>query len=147
MKKTLLTLALSIAAAGAFAQATPIGLWKSIDDETKIEKSLLRITETGGVFSARIEKLLDPATKQDAVCDKCSDDRKDKPLIGLQIVRNVKANASDKGLWDGGEILDPKDGKIYKVKLTPIEGGKKLEVRGFIGFALLGRTQTWIRAE
>ena len=147
MKKTLLTLALSIAAAGAFAQATPLGVWKSIDDETKIEKSLLRITETGGVFSARIEKLLDPATKQDAVCDKCSDDRKDKPLIGLQIVRNVKANASDKGLWDGGEILDPKDGKIYKVKLTPIEGGKKLEVRGFIGFALLGRTQTWIRAE
>lgn len=147
MKKTLLTLALSVAAAGAFAQATPIGLWKTIDDETKVEKALVRITEASGVHSARIEKLLDPATKQDAVCDKCTDDRKDKPLIGLQIMRNVKQNASDKNLWDGGEILDSKDGKIYRVRMTPIEGGKKLEVRGFIGFALLGRTQTWIRAE
>ena len=147
MKKTLLTLALSIAAAGAFAQATPIGLWKSIDDETKIEKSLLRITETGGVFSARIEKLLDPATKQDAVCDKCSDDRKDKPILGMTLVRGVKQNDVDKSLWDGGDILDPNNGKVYKVRLVPKDDGKKLDVRGYIGMPVLGRTQTWVRVE
>ena len=61
----------------AHAQATPTGLWKSVDDETKKEKSLIRLSESGGVLTGKIEKLLDPATAPDAVCEKCSDDRKD----------------------------------------------------------------------
>ena len=85
------------------------------------------------------------ADKQDAVCDKCSDDRKDKPVVGMEIIRGVKKN--DETLWDGGTILDPNDGKVYKVRLSPAEGGGKLEVRGYIGAPLLGRTQTWIRVE
>ena len=131
----------------AFAQSTPVGLWKTIDDETKKEKSLVRITEAGGVFNGKIEKLLDPDTKPDAKCDKCSDERKDQPILGLPIIRNVKANADDSSLWDGGEILDPNNGKTYKVRLKPADGGKKLEVRGYIGAPLLGRTQTWHRVE
>ena len=130
----------------AHAQATPAGLWKTIDDETKKEKSLVRIGEAGGVYTGKIEKLLDP-TKQDAVCDKCTDDRKDKPVLGLTIVKGVKQNADDKAKWDGGEILDPNNGKTYKVRLTPGEGGKTLAVRGYIGAPLLGRTQTWVRVE
>ena len=124
-----------------------MGLWKTIDDETKKEKSLVRISEAGGVFSGKIEKLLDPDAKPDAVCDKCTDERKDKPILGMAIIRNVKASADDATLWDGGEILDPNNGKVYKVRLQPLDGGKKLEVRGYIGAPLLGRTQTWDRVE
>jgi uncharacterized protein (DUF2147 family) len=130
----------------ALAQATPAGLWKTIDDETKAEKSLVRVSEGGGVFTAKIEKLLDP-TKQDAKCEKCSDDRKDKPVLGMTIIKNVKQNADDKALWDGGEILDPNKGETYKVRIKLAEGGKKLEVRGYVGAPLLGRTQTWLRVE
>ncbi len=130
----------------AWAQATPAGLWKTIDDETKAEKSLVRISEAGGVLSAKVEKVLDPS-KQDAKCEKCTDDRKDQPVVGMTIVRNVKQNASDKALWDGGEILDPNNGKTYKVRLKPVDGGKTLEVRGYVGAPLLGRTQTWVRVE
>ena len=128
-------------------QTTPAGLWKTIDDATKKEKSLVRITDNGGVFSGRIEKLLDPDTKPDAVCEKCSDDRKDKPVLGMTIITGVKQAANAADLWDGGHILDPNDGKTYKVRLSPVEGGKKLEVRGYIGMPMLGRTQTWLRVE
>jgi uncharacterized protein (DUF2147 family) len=129
----------------AAAQNTPVGLWKSIDDETKTEKSLVRITEAAGTLTGKIEKLMDP-TKQDAKCDKCSDARKDQPVLGMTIITGVRAG-SDKTLWEGGEILDPNNGKTYKVRIKPIDGGKKLEVRGFIGAPMLGRTQTWIRVE
>ena len=147
MKAAIVAGVLAWAGASAFAQATPAGLWKTIDDDTKKEKSLVRISEAGGVFSGKIEKLLDPDTKPDAKCDKCSDERKDQPILGLPIIRNVKANADDATLWDGGEILDPNNGKTYKVRLKPADGGKKLEVRGYIGAPLLGRTQTWHRVE
>ena len=144
--KRLATLALlaQLAWAGAaWAQATPAGLWKTIDDETKAEKSLVRISESGGTFSGKIEKLLDPA-KQDSKCDKCEGARKDQPISGWNNVEVVKKNA-DEPYWDGGTILDPNNGKTYKVRLTPKDGGKTLEVRGFIGF--LYRNQTWQRVE
>jgi uncharacterized protein (DUF2147 family) len=130
----------------AHAQATPVGLWKTIDDETKQEKSFVRISESGGVYTGTIERLLDPA-KQAAVCDKCSDDRKDKPVLGMTIIKGVKQHGDDPAKWDGGEILDPNNGKTYRVRLTPNDGGKRLEVRGYIGMPMLGRTQTWIRVE
>jgi uncharacterized protein (DUF2147 family) len=136
---------LLVAAPLAFAQATPVGLWKTIDDETKAEKSHVRITESGGVLSGKIEKLLDP-TKQDSKCDKCDGARKDKPVLGMTIVEGVKKNESEP-YWDGGSILDPNNGKNYKVRMTPKDGGKALDVRGYVGAPLLGRTQTWIRVE
>ncbi|MBA3597900.1 MAG: DUF2147 domain-containing protein [Methylibium sp.] len=132
--------------AHAQAPTTPVGLWKTIDDDTKEEKSLVRISESGGVLSGKIEKLLAPK-RQDSTCDKCSDELKDKPIAGMTIINGVKQNADDATRWDGGEILDPNNGKTYKVRLKPIEGGKKLEVRGYIGSPLLGRTQTWVRVE
>ena len=140
-------LGLGLFAALVHAQATPAGLWKMIDDESKKEKSLIRITEAGGVFSGKLEKLLDPATPADAVCEKCSDDRKGKPLLGMTLVKGVRQSDGDKALWDGGEILDPNNGKTYKVRMTPAEAGKTLAVRGYIGAPLLGRTQTWYRVE
>ena len=146
MKAGIATLLL-VAATAASAQATPVGLWKSIDDKTNKERSLVRITETGGVISGRIERRLDPDAKPDDVCGKCADDRKDKPLTGLEIIRGVKKTDGEDNRWDGGHILDPEDGKTYKLRLTPADGGRKLDVRGYIGAPLLGRTQTWIRVE
>ncbi len=139
-----LALLLPLAWAGAaFAQATPAGLWKTVDDETKAEKSLVRISENAGAFSGRIEKLLDPS-KQDSKCDKCDGARKDQPISGMTIIEGVKKHV-DEAYWDGGTILDPNNGKTYKLRLTLKDGGKALEVRGFIGFFY--RNQTWQRVE
>ncbi len=145
----MLRIAIATAAAfalhtSAFAQATPVGLWKTIDDETKQEKSLVRITDAGGTLTGRVEKIADPA-KQDSKCDKCGDERKDKPVLGMTLIRNTKQNADDKDIWDGGDILDPNNGKVYRLRLKPIDGGKVLEVRGYIGPFF--RNQTWLRVE
>ena len=144
MKALITALTLSVLSATAFAQANPAGLWRTIDDETKQEKSLVRITDAGGVLSGKVEKVADPA-KANAVCEKCSDDRKDKPVVGMQIIRGAKQSADDKDHWEGGEILDPNNGKTYKLRMKPLEGGKKLEVRGYVG--PFHRNQIWIRVE
>jgi uncharacterized protein (DUF2147 family) len=135
--------ALALGAGAALAQATPVGLWKTIDDETKKEKSLVRIADSGGTLTGTVEKLLDPA-KQNSVCDKCTDARKDKPVLGMTIVQGAKKGA-DVDAWEGGEILDPNNGKLYKLRLKPTDGGKTLEVRGYIG--PFYRNQTWLRVE
>ena len=127
----------------AFAQATPAGLWKTIDDETKQEKSHVRIVETAGVLTGRIERITDP-TKQDSKCEKCEGARKDQKVLGMTIIEGVKRDGGHDH-WDGGTILDPNNGKTYKVRLTPKDGGKTMEVRGFIG--PFYRNQTWVRVE
>ena len=144
MKKTFIALALAAAAGTVLAQSTPVGLWKTIDDDGKTEKSLVRIAEAGGAVSGTVEKIFDAAKAAD-VCQKCTDERKDKPVAGMTIIRGAKKG--DDGVWTGGEILDPNNGKVYKLHLKPVDGGKKLEVRGYVGMPLLGRTQTWVRAE
>ena len=123
---------------------TPVGVWKTIDDATGKEKSLVRITESAGVLSGKVEKGLDPAQPQDSRCDECSDSRKGQPIIGMTIIRNVKKGET---VWEGGDILDPNNGKIYRVRLTPSGDNKKLEVRGYFGTPMFGRSQTWLRVE
>ena len=140
-KGALLASALWVSCA-AFAQTTPVGLWKVFDDDTKQPTSLVRIADAGGVLSGKVEKLLDPGS-QDAKCDKCTDERKDKPIVGMTILRNVKHTGDD--VWEGGEILDPDNGKVYRVRLKPLDGGKKLEVRGYVG--VFFRNQQWVRVE
>jgi uncharacterized protein (DUF2147 family) len=135
---------LAAACAPAWAQSTPAGVWKTIDDATGKEKSLVRIVETNGAYTGKIEKLLDPDSPKDATCKECKDDRKDKPVVGMTIIRNVKAN-DDKTAYEGGDILDPNNGKVYRVRLRPFDDGKKLEVRGYLG--PFYRNQTWLRVE
>ena len=142
-----LGLALALAAAASAQATSPVGVWKTIDDTTKKEKSLVRIVESGGVYSGRVEKIVDPDAPKDAVCKDCTDDRKDKPIVGMTIIKNMKQSTDDKAVYEGGEILDPKDGKVYKSKMKLVEGGSKLDVRGYVGVSLFGKTQTWIRAE
>ena len=126
----------------AAAQMNPVGQWHSIDDKTNELKSLIIIKEAGGVLTGHIEKLLRKDADQKKLCTECSDDRKDKPVLGMEIIRGAK-KVEGKDVWEGGKILDPENGKEYTLRLTPIEDGKKLEVRGSIAF--FGRTQTWVR--
>jgi uncharacterized protein (DUF2147 family) len=146
MKKALFALLMASASMAAMAQMTPAGLWKTIDDDGKTEKSLVRINDNAGVMSGKVEKIFDPA-KQDAKCEKCEGAKANQPVLGMEILEGVKRDPDETALWNGGSILDPNNGKTYKVRLKPIDGGKKLEVRGYIGTPLLGRTQTWIRVE
>lgn len=141
------TLAASLIAFAGLAQAqmSPTGLWKTIDDDTKQEKSLVRISESNGVFSGRIERLLDPASDPKGVCDKCSDDRKDQPVVGLEILRGIRQSEGDKTVFEGGTIVDPKNGKSYRARLKPVNGGAQLEMRGYIG--PFYRTQVWQRVQ
>jgi uncharacterized protein (DUF2147 family) len=134
-----------IAVAGAaLAQNTPVGKWHSIDDKTKEIKSEITITESGGMLTGKVSKLLRKDAKQDAVCDECKDARKGQPMLGLEIIRGAKKEANE-DVWAGGKILDPENGKEYSLKLTPQDGGKALAVRGSIG--PFGRTQTWVRVQ
>jgi uncharacterized protein (DUF2147 family) len=135
---------MALASGAALAQATPVGQWHTIDDKTNEIKSLIVISESGGVLTGRIDKLLRKGADQDAKCTECSDDRKDKPMLGLEIIRGAK-KVDGKDVWEDGKILDPENGKNYTLRLTPIEGGKKLEVRGSV-FGI-GRTQTWVRVQ
>jgi len=143
--KTIVSLAL-LAAGSSFAQMTPVGTWHSIDDKTGEAKAEIQIVDKDGALSGRVVKSLrnDPNAKK--TCDDCKDDRKGKDIIGMEIIRGVKPDASGDNLWaNGGKILDPENGKEYTVKMVPQEGGKKLQVRGYIG--PFYRTQVWLRAQ
>ena len=137
-------------AAGAAIAATdtPVGTWKTIDDDTHQAKSIVEITDHDGELQAHIVKLLNRSPEdvanegEVALCKKCDGERKDKPVEGMNIMWGVH---KDGDAWGGGHILDPKNGKVYKVKLSMLDDGQKLNVRGFIGFSLLGRSQQWER--
>jgi uncharacterized protein (DUF2147 family) len=130
---------------GVMAQISPFGTWHTIDDETKKPKGEVRITQNAaGGLSGVVEKSLMPMPDADPLCNLCTDDRKGKPKIGMEIIRGGQ-KVEGKDVWDGGKILDPENGKNYSVRLTPIEGGKKMEIRGYLGTPLIGRTQVWIR--
>lgn len=144
MKHSLSLLALSLITTGVCAQMTPVGTWHSIDDKTKEVKSEIVLTEGNGAISGRVAKLLRKDAKQDAACDECSDERKGKPILGMEIIRGAR-KAEGKDVWEGGKILDPENGREYTLRLTPTDGGAKLDVRG--SFGPFGRTQTWVRVQ
>ena len=138
----LLALIAALAASAAFAQSSPVGLWRSVDDKTGEAKAEIRITDNGGKLTGRIERSL--KKNPTLTCEECKDERKGQPIAGLEIIRNVhKAEGKDE--WEGGKILDPENGKEYTVRLAPIDGGQKLRVRGYIGPFF--RTQTWVRVQ
>ena len=145
LKHLMLATTLGLYSAVAWSQSSPAGLWRTIDDDGKTEKSHVRIAESGGTLSGRIEKIADPS-KQSARCGDCEGARKDQPVLGMTIIEGVR-RASGADHWDSGTILDPNNGKVYKVRMTLKDGGRALEVRGYVGMPLLGRTQTWQRVE
>ena len=146
MRLTVIAAVLAGSTLSVMAQTTPVGLWKTISDKDGSVTSEVRVVDNAGVLSGRIERTFRTDVKTDAKCDLCKDDRKNQPIIGLEIIRGL-GKASGHDVWEGGTVIDPDNGTVYKLKMTPIDGGKKLEVRGFVGFSLFGRTQTWVRAQ
>ena len=122
----------------------PAGLWKTIDDKTGRDRSVVRIEVDDGILRGWVERSLDPNDKSDARCTKCKDARKDQPILGMMILSGLKTDG-DPRRWSGGEILDPDNGETYRAKLAVSQDGKTMEVRGFIGISLFGRSQTWVR--
>ncbi|HEV3106137.1 MAG TPA: DUF2147 domain-containing protein [Trinickia sp.] len=129
----------------AFAQGadSPVGVWQTVDDHTNQPKALVQITASNdGTLSGKVIKGLNANDTPDRRCTACTDDRKDQLILGMTIIKDMKPAGSD---WDGGNILDPENGKIYRCKMHLEENGQKLVVRGYIGISLLGRSQTWVR--
>jgi uncharacterized protein (DUF2147 family) len=130
--------------AGALAQtasaASPVGLWRTIDDASGQAKALVRISEREGALVGRIERLLvDPP---ESLCQACPGELKGRPVVGLTILQGLRREGE---AWGGGNVLDPNDGKTYKAQARLIDAGERLQVRGYVGMPALGRTQTWLR--
>lgn len=122
---------------------SPIGTWKTVDDKSGKEKSHVRIYETkSGKLQGEVAKIL-TAGRENAKCTDCSGDKKDKPIKGMVILWGLEKDGSE---WSGGRILDPNSGKEYKCMMK-LKDEDTLEVRGYLGVSLLGRTQTWTRVE
>ncbi|TKC81670.1 DUF2147 domain-containing protein [Trinickia terrae] len=147
LKQAALASVLLAGAAAAMAQGadTPIGTWQTIDDHTGQPKALVQITQdNNGELNGKVIKGLGPNDDPQRRCTACTDARKDQLILGMTIINDMKK--SDSG-WDGGNILDPENGKIYKCKMHVEDNGQKLVVRGYIGISLLGRSQTWNRVQ
>lgn len=143
MKKISLTfLAVVFAMFSVVAQDSVLGKWKTIDDETGEAKSIVSIYEKGGKLYGKIDEILN-SDRRDAVCDKCSGDLKNKPILGMVILKDLKKDGSS---YSGGTILDPQKGKSYKCTIS-LENPDLLKVRGYIGFSLIGRSQYWHRVK
>jgi uncharacterized protein (DUF2147 family) len=126
-------------------ESSAAGLWKNIDDATGKPRALIRITESNGTLQGKIEKVFPgPNESQNPQCEKCQGANKDAPVVGLVILSGLKKDGDE---YTGGQILDPDDGKVYSSKVRLTDGGRKLNVRGYIGVPMLGRTQTWVRQE
>lgn len=146
--RTMLVVLSLIAASSGYARAdvgSPVGLWRTVDDRTGKERALVRVVENNGVYEGRVEKIFkQPDDDPQSLCRKCEGARKDQPIVGMTILWGLKKDGEQ---YTGGEILDAKEGKIYRCKMKLVEGGRKLEVRGYIGVSLFGRSQTWSREE
>ena len=143
-RRVLLAAPVALLPSAAFAQAgTPVGLWRQVDDETGQARALIRIFESEGKLYGRVERVL-VAEYAARTCADCPGDMKGKPMLGLVFLRGFESGGS----WRpgrNGSIVDPATGRTYKGTLRVADGGRKLEVRGYLGISLLGRTQTWLR--
>lgn len=139
-----LTVAAALMSSAAWADnASPVGLWRNVDDVSGKPRALVRITESSGTLQGRIEKVF-LAPNESPTCTKCEGALKNAPVIGLVILSGLKKDGTE---YTGGQILDPDNGKVYSSKIHLTDGGKKLNVRGYIGVSMLGRTQIWQRQE
>lgn len=139
-----ITLAATLMSSAARADnASPVGVWKNIDDVSGKSRALIRITEANGTLRGTVVKVFPgPDEDQNPKCGKCEGALKDAPIVGLRILSGLKKDGDE---YTGGEILDPENGEVYSSSMQLIDGGRKLSVRGYIGISLLGRSQTWIR--
>lgn len=141
-KTLLLALPLMMAALSASAADGAVGRWKTIDDKTGKVKSIVEITKAGnGTLTGKVVDILHSDKGPNPICDECDGANKNKPVKGMTILWNLKADGSN--AWSGGTILDPANGKTYKSKMKLQTGGTKLDVSGCVAF--ICRAQTWVR--
>ncbi|NYF34311.1 DUF2147 domain-containing protein [Stenotrophomonas sp. JAI102] len=141
-KTLLLALPLMMAAMSASAADGAVGRWKTIDDKTGKVKSIVEITQaTNGTLTGKVVDILHSDKGPNPVCDGCEGANKNKPVKGMTILWNLKADGAN--AWSGGTILDPGNGKTYKSKMKLQAGGAKLDVSGCVAF--ICRAQTWVR--
>ena len=131
------------AAAAAKAAPAEVGLWQTISDKTGKPEGYIRVTLVGDELRGVIERGM-PGDDPNELCTKCPGERKNQRKIGMTIITGLHRQDDH---WGGGEILDPDNGTLYRCRIRAVDSGRKLEVRGYIGISLLGRTQTWQRAE
>ncbi len=122
---------------------TPVGDWRTFDDRTGLERSMVRIEQRDGVLYGTVIAITDPADA-DKACDQCTDDRKGHKAIGLEIIRGL---IPDGPIWTGGTVLDPESGGVYRGTIRLSDDGNKLTLRGYIALPWIGRSQTWIRKQ
>jgi uncharacterized protein (DUF2147 family) len=127
----------------AAMDATPVGVWKTIDDITHKPRGLIRLFERDGEIYGKIEASFDPKEALE-VCSRCDGDRRDQPVVGMVVMRHMKKHGRE---YSGGDIVDPDTGWVYRCRFTLEDGGKKMVVRGYLGISLLGRSQIWYREE
>jgi len=139
------TFVTAAAVRNAVAQTTPVGLWNTISDTDGRPTAVVEIQEVNGELVGTVRGLLVPADPEDSICTKCSGDRKDQRIVGMEILRHMRPDGDNH--WSGGEILDPENGKTYRANMKLTDDGKKLVLRGYIGISLFGRSQTWVRAQ
>jgi len=140
-KKTLLAAVILMASALAQGPA-PAGLWRTFNERGQAE-SLVRITEHGGELRGEVVTVFSPpAPSANPLCEDCRGELKNKPVVGMTILRGLRWDGEQ---YSGGEIFDPDNGTTYRCRIRIVEDGRKLEVRGFIGVSLFGRTQVWTR--
>ena len=145
MRALLLAVLATLCSASAAQQATPVGLWKTYSDRTGQADGLVRIVEANGVFEGTVVKVFSPpAADPNPRCEECSGELKDKPVVGLRILSGLRRDGE---AYSGGRILDPDNGRVYRCTVRLLQGGRKLEVRGYIGIALFGRTEVWDRED
>ena len=139
-----LALAILILTWSAYAaNLSPLGLWRTIDDTSGQPRGLVRIREMNGQYEGKVEKIFPkPGEPQDPNCEKCEGSRRNQPVMGMTILWGLTKQGDE---YQGGEILDPENGKVYRARMKLIDNGQKLDVRGFIGFSLFGRSQIWLR--
>jgi uncharacterized protein (DUF2147 family) len=143
LRTILVALSLLLATAAWAASDTPVGTWTQVDDATGKPKSIIEITQLAdGTLEGKVQQVLVSEQGAHPICTKCTGERHNQPVDGMVVLWGV---TQDGGAWDGGKILDPHNGKTYKVRLKLADGGQKLDVRGYIGTPMLGRTQTWLR--
>lgn len=126
----------------ALAQGSPAGLWNTISDVDGRPTAVVELREVNGEYVGTVRALLVPADHDDSICTRCTGERKNRPVVGMEILRHMRPDGDE---WSGGEILDPENGKTYRARMKLVDGGRKLVLRGYIGVPLFGRSQTWIR--
>jgi uncharacterized protein (DUF2147 family) len=145
-RRALLLLALVlpslVAPAVAHAADSPVGYWTTIDDDGKTPSSIIQIFPRGKKLYGKVVRLINPREK-DPKCTACDGPRKNQRILGMEILRDFEQDDDE---WSGGYILDPRNGTEYKCYMELQDGGKRLKVRGYVGIALLGRTQYWQKA-